>query len=244
MGYLITQIIICLLIAALIGALIGWWLRKFCCRRDLAILEDDYNLRLRQIEADRDVYKGRCGELTTNLAEWENEAEASGAIASSGVIAGHGASEAAGTGGARSHSGWPYPVEEVEGIGPTYGNRLRETNIETTEHLLEKCCESAQQTEAAKHVKVEPFVVGKWVSMADLLRIPGIRGQYAELLEASGIASVGEMARQEGSALAAKMARINAEEHRTQSVPDTDTVSGWIEAAKGLPSIIKSLVPK
>ncbi len=235
MGYLITQIIICLLIAALIGAIIGWWLRKFCCRRDLAILEDDYNLRLAQVETDRDVYKGRCGELTTSITEWENEAEASGAIA------GHAASQSS-AGSARS--GWPYPVEEVEGIGPTYGNRLRAVQVETTEHLLDQCCESAQQTETAKHVKVEPFVVGKWVSMADLMRIPGIRGQYAELLEASGIASVGEMARQESSALAAKMARVNAEEHRTQSVPDPETVSGWIEGAKGLPSRIKSLVPK
>jgi len=235
MGYLIAQIFICLLLAALIGALVGWWLRKFCCRRDLAILEEDYNLRLGSIEADRDRYKAECDELTTNIAEWENEAEASGAIVSNGVLPGNTAS---------AHSGWPYPIEEVEGIGPTYGNRLRAVSIETTEQLLEQGFESAKQTEIANHVKVEPFVVGKWVSMVDLLRIPGVRGQYAELLEASGIASVGEMARQESTALAAKMTRVNAEERRTQSVPDSETVSGWIEAAKGLSSKIKSLVPK
>jgi len=235
MGYLITQIIICLLLAALIGAIIGWWLRKFCCQRELAALEGDYNLTLGKLEADRDSYKSKCGELATGFAEWENEAEASGAIA------GHAASQ---TNAGSAHSDWPYPIEEIEGIGPTYGNRLRAIEIETTEHLLEQCRESSQQTEAAKHVKVEPFVVGKWVSMSDLMRIPGIRGQYAELLEASGIASVGEMARQEGAVLAAKMARINAEEHRTQSVPDTETVRGWIEGAKELPSRIKSLVPK
>ncbi len=235
MGYLITQIIICLLLAALIGFLIGWWLRKFCCKRDLTALEEDYQLRLAKAEADRDSYKGKCDELTTSLQEWENEAEASGAIA------GHAAGQ---TKAGSARSGWPYPVEEVEGIGPTYGSRLRAIAIETTEDLLEKCCESRQQTDAAKHVKVEPFVVGKWVSMCDLMRIPGVRGQYAELLEASGIASVGELARQEGPALAAKMARVNAEEHRTQSVPDPVTVSGWIESAKGLPTKIKSLVPK
>lgn len=235
MGYLITQIIICLLLAALIGAIIGWWLRSFCCKRDLAALEDDYRLRLGKVEADRDSYKGRCSDLNTSLAEWENEAEASGAIS------GHSASQ---TSAGSARSGWPYPVEEVEGIGPTYGGRLRAINIETTEHLLEQCCESSQQTDASKHVKVEPFVVGKWVSMSDLMRVPGVRGQYAELLEASGIASVGELARQEGSALAAKMARVNAEEHRTQSVPDPQTVGGWIDKAKGLATKIKSLVPK
>ncbi len=235
MTYLIGQILLCLLLAAIIGAIVGWLLKKLCCNRDLATLEDDYKLRFAKVEADRDGYKGRCDDLKVSLAEWENEAEASGAIA------GHDASQ---TSAGSARSGWPYPVEEVEGIGPTYGNRLRAIKIETTEHLLEKCCESSQQTEASGHVKVESFVVGKWVSMADLMRIPGIRGQYAELLEASGIASVGEMARQEGAALAAKMARVNSEEHRTQSVPDPETVSGWIEGAKGLPAKIKSLVPK
>ncbi len=235
MEYLITEILACLLLAALIGALVGWWLRKFCCRRDLAILEDDYKLRFGNIEADRDSYKAKCDELTTNLAEWEHEAEASGAIVRNSVLQGNAAS---------AHSGWPYPVEEVEGIGPTYGSRLRAVNIETTEHLLIQGLESAKQTEIAIHVKVEPFVVGKWVSMVDLLRIPGIRGQYAELLEASGIASVSEMARQDSATLAAKMTRVNAIEHRTQSVPDSETVSEWVEAAKGLPSKIKSLVPK
>jgi len=235
MGYLIFQIIICLLLAALIGTIIGWWLRGFGCRRDLAALEDDYSLRLQKTEEDRDGYKGKCDDLNISLSEWENEAEASGAIS------GHAAAQ---TSSGSARSGWPYPVEEVEGIGPTYGGRLRAINIETTEQLLEKCCESSQQTDAAKHVKVEPFVVGKWVSMSDMMRVPGVRGQYAELLEASGIALVGELARQEGATLAAKMARVNAEEHRTQSVPDPQTVSGWIEKAQGLATKIKSLVPK
>ena len=236
MGYLITQIIICLLLAALIGVIVGWWLRKFCCQRDFAILEEDYSLRLGKIEADRDGYKGKCGDLEASLAEWENEAEASGAIS------GHTSFQASKTAGVSSS--WPYPVEEVEGVGPAYGDRLRTINIETTEHLLERCGESSQQAKAAEHVKVESFVVAKWVSMADLMRIPGVRGQYAELLEASDIVSVGEMARQDGASLAAKMARVNSAEHRTQSVPDPKTVEGWIEAAKGLPARIKSLVPK
>lgn len=41
MGYLIFQIIICLLIAFLLGLLIGWWLRGIGCKKRCKELEAD-----------------------------------------------------------------------------------------------------------------------------------------------------------------------------------------------------------
>lgn len=236
MGYLISQMWLCLLLAFLLGLLIGWLLGRNCCSKRVTTLEDEYKLKLSQAEEDRDRFRGKNDELSASLAEWQNN---SGSVSASTAPA-HFASMAA----AETGMGWPYPVEEVEGIGPTYGQRLRSLDIENTADLLEKCCEASEQTETSKHVKVEPFVVGKWVSMCDLMRIPGIRGQFAELLEASGIASTGELARQEGATLAATLARVNAEEHRTPTVPDVDEVSRWVESAKGISTMIKSLAPK
>lgn len=233
MSYLINEMLIYLLLAALVGAFVGWWLKKISSDRNLAATENNHRIALGHLQADRDNYKSKCNDLNSSLLE--NETEVNGATSGYAAVQ-------MDTGGLRSL--WPYPVEEIEGVGTTYGNRLRAARIENTEQLLNQCCESSRQTEAAKHVKVEPFVVGKWVSMSDLMRIPGIRGRYAELLEASGIASVGEMARQKGATLAARMARVNTEEHTLQSVPDTETVIAWIESAKELPSKIKSLVPK
>jgi hypothetical protein len=46
MTYLITQIIICLLLAALLGFLIGWALRSLLCRKNIAELEADWSERL------------------------------------------------------------------------------------------------------------------------------------------------------------------------------------------------------
>ena len=233
MGYLITQIIICLLIAFLLGLLIGWWLNKFCCQRQLSTLDEEYKLNLGKVESDRNSYRAKCDELKTSLSEWEQNSGSGAPVQAVSLMSSGG-----------EGYGWPYPVEEVEGIGPTYGGRLRAIGIETTEDLLEKCCEARQQIEVSSHVKVEPFVVGKWVSMCDLMRIPGIRGQFAELVEAAGIASVGELARQQGVSLAMLLERVNAEEHRTPTVPDTSAVNGWIENAKGLATRIKSLAPK
>ena len=46
MTYLITQIILCLLLAALLGFLIGWALRSIACQKKLAALEAEWTERL------------------------------------------------------------------------------------------------------------------------------------------------------------------------------------------------------
>ena len=46
MSYLITQIILCLLVAALLGFLIGWALRSLLCQQKIAELEAAWNDKL------------------------------------------------------------------------------------------------------------------------------------------------------------------------------------------------------
>ncbi len=228
MGYLVAQILVFLMLAALIGVIIGWWLKKIACDRRFLELEDEYLHNLTNLEIERDTYRAEFNNYMSNLI-----ANAGGAV----TLVSQPSVES-------DQNEWPYPVEEIEGIGSVYGERLRSINIATTEQLLSECCEASKQAEVSKTVKVEPFVVGKWVSMSDMMRVPGIHGQYAELLEASGMASIGELARQEASSLARRMVSVNTDERRTPSVPDTETVAEWIDVAKGIPSVIKSLVPK
>ena len=46
MSYLITQMLLCLLLAALIGFLIGWALRAFLCQKKIAELEASWQEQL------------------------------------------------------------------------------------------------------------------------------------------------------------------------------------------------------
>lgn len=55
MSYLLAQIFICLLVAGLIGALIGWWLRGGC-RKKLREIDNDWNIRY---DADKAVWQGK-----------------------------------------------------------------------------------------------------------------------------------------------------------------------------------------
>ncbi|HEB63508.1 MAG TPA: DUF4332 domain-containing protein [Gammaproteobacteria bacterium] len=226
MGYLILQMLFCLLIAAIIGGIIGWFLKSLCCkkREDALLAEiDDYKVRINQADSDANDMNMRIAGLTKERDQFKEKAYDIEASASSLGVGD-------GIDGPRDS----YDIEEIEGIGQGYGRRLRSIGIETTSDLLAKSEESGANELIAKTVKVETFVIGKWVSMADLIRVPGIRGQFAELLEASGIKSVEHLALQNADVLTKKMEEVNEREHRTRINPTEDMVSEWIRSAKDL----------
>ena len=72
-----------------------------------------------------------------------------------------------------------------------------------------------------------------------LMRVGGVRSQFSELLEASGVSSVQDLAEQDPKTLAATMAEVNAREARTRTVPGAEKVAHWIQQAKTLPSLIE-----
>ncbi len=133
-----------------------------------------------------------------------------------------------------------YDIEEIEGIGKGYAERLQKLKIATTLQLLDKASNPAVITQIAHQVNKKEKLVQSWISMADLIRVPGIRGKFAELIAATGVKSVQQLAMQEGSKLTEKMADINARENRNRTTPSIDMVTVWIAAAKSLPSIINT----
>jgi predicted flap endonuclease-1-like 5' DNA nuclease len=76
------------------------------------------------------------------------------------------------------------------------------------------------------------------VNHADLFRIKGIGSEFSDLLEASGVDSVPELAQRVPANLAAKLAEVNAETNLTRRVPTESEVADWIEQAKGLPKVV------
>ena len=77
--------------------------------------------------------------------------------------------------------------------------------------------------------------IQRWINYADLFRIKGIAGQFAELLEAAGVDTVPELAQRNPENLARKMQSINEEKKLTRVVPSVPQISEWVEMAKSLP---------
>ncbi len=271
MGYLIGQILLCLLIAFALGFIIGC---LFCRSREVETDTTDWAARYERLQGDYSRLQGESEEWKakyTALAaapsvqgeseEWAEhfeqlkqdydrlKEEADNLRQEcDDWKAKHDALMVAGAAPITTHEyreglvgdEYPYPVEEVEGIGKGFGKKLRALGIETTEDLLQRCCTRQGWEEVADKIGLkERFVVRKWASMCDLMRIPGVMGQFAELLEFSDVNSVQDLASRDPAQLLDKMFDVNQREHRVKEVPRLEVVANWIEQAKGLDAVMK-----
>ena len=128
------------------------------------------------------------------------------------------------------------PIEDIEGIGPAFGEKLKSAGCNTTDDLLQRGKSPAGRKDLAQATGISDGQILKWVNMADLFRIKGVAGQFAELLECAGVDTVKELATRNADNLAAKMAEVNGEKKLTRRVPPPSTVADWVEQAKSLPA--------
>lgn len=127
-----------------------------------------------------------------------------------------------------------YKIEDIEGIGPSYGEKLRGAGITDTDALLAACKTPAQRKELAEKADISDKLILEWANHADLYRISGVGSEYADLLEAAGVDTVPELAQRNAVNLAAKMVEVNDAKNLVRSVPTEKQVAGWVEQASGL----------
>jgi predicted flap endonuclease-1-like 5' DNA nuclease len=128
-----------------------------------------------------------------------------------------------------------YPIEEIEGIGKAYGEKLRAAGIKDTDALLAKCGGPKDRAALAAEAGVSEALVLKWANRADLMRVKGIGEQYSDLLEAAGVDTVPELGQRNAANLHAALLQANEAKKLVRQPPSLKTVEEWIAAAKGLP---------
>jgi predicted flap endonuclease-1-like 5' DNA nuclease len=129
-------------------------------------------------------------------------------------------------------------IQDVEGIGPTYANVLKEDGITTTAKFLEVCGSRKGRKELADRTSLNEGSILKWVNMCDLFRINGVAGQFAELLEGSGVDTVKELRNRNAENLAVKMGEVNNAKNLCKVSPSADVVAKWIDQAKELDPMV------
>jgi len=128
-----------------------------------------------------------------------------------------------------------YKIEEVEGIGPSYAEKLAEAGINTTGKLLDECCSRKGRQTMAESTGVSEKLLLKWSNMADMMRISGIGPQFAEMLEAAGVDTVKELAQRRADNLAAKMEEVKEAKRIAKASPAESIVASWIKTAGDTP---------
>lgn len=125
-------------------------------------------------------------------------------------------------------------IQDIEGIGPAYAEKLGAAGVNTLADLLEKGASRNGREMLVQATGLSDTLILKWVNRADLDRVKGVGSEYADLLEAAGVDSVPELAQRNAANLAAKMAEVNAEKNLVRRVPSEGEVEDWIAYAKTL----------
>ena len=127
----------------------------------------------------------------------------------------------------------------IEGIGESYEAKLKEAGVSSMEKLLETCATKKQRKELAEKTGIAEKVILKWANHADLARIKGIGGEYAELLEAAGVDTVPELAKRKADHLVAKMLEVNEAKKVVRQLPSQMQVEEWVKQAAALPRALE-----
>jgi predicted flap endonuclease-1-like 5' DNA nuclease len=126
----------------------------------------------------------------------------------------------------------------IEGIGEAYEVKLKEAEIGSIEKLLAACTTKKGRKDLAEKAEVSEKLILKWANHADLIRIKGIGGEYAELLEAAGVDTVPELSNRRADNLTAKMAEVNAKKKLVRKLPTEKMVKDWIDQAGKLDRVL------
>jgi predicted flap endonuclease-1-like 5' DNA nuclease len=132
-----------------------------------------------------------------------------------------------------------YGIEDIEGIGSVFGEKLRAVGITDTDGLLAGTRTRLQRMTLAEKSGLPETKILKFANMADLYRISGIGSEYSELLEAAGVDTVPELAQRNPANLAQKIAEVNEAKKLTRRVPSEKEIASWVEQAKSLPRVLE-----
>ncbi|MEP6992059.1 MAG: DUF4332 domain-containing protein [bacterium] len=125
-----------------------------------------------------------------------------------------------------------YKIEQIEGIGVLFAERLATAGVHTSDELLARCdtFDGRMRLEALTGVS-EPVLL-TWANQADLMRVNGIGSEFGQLLESSGIQSVKELSARKPENVVQLLDLVNEEKKLTRVVPPLKTVKRWVERAK------------
>lgn len=125
-------------------------------------------------------------------------------------------------------------IDELEGVGPALAEKFNGADVQTVEDLLREGAKPSGRKALSDATGLSEKRILTFVNMADLMRIKGVGGEYAELLQASGVDTVKELRNRNAANLAAKMKETNEEKELTRTNPSEKTVQGWVDQAKEL----------
>ena len=210
MSYLLQEISLYLLVTFVVGALYGWIVRSLRAKQDNKQYENQNNRRLEEHEQALQALRAENESLLNRIEQLEFLPASGG------------------------EEDWQdeYSLDVIGDIESSTLKKLNDLNITTTKQLWKQCDSDEAVLDLAGKIAVEDFAIQRWVSIADLLRVANIEADDAELLEATEIYSMQDLAAQKPGRLGEKLAKNNEREKILNKLPDESKLAKWIEHAQ------------
>ena len=128
-----------------------------------------------------------------------------------------------------------YPITDIEGVDSDVATILKSAGIRSTGRLLEVARTCRGRKALAQKTGIDEKRLLGFANMADCMRVRGISKEYAELLRAAGVGTVGELKYRNPAKLAQAMADANKTRKHVRLLPSEKRVVRWIDHARKLP---------
>ena len=123
-----------------------------------------------------------------------------------------------------------YAVTEVPRlITPAQVDKLHKAGVNTTDELLDKAAKSKDRKALAKASGLRAAELLALAQRCDLLRIKGVGSEMVLLLEAAGVKSTADLAKQEPAELMTAVTNANQKAKITEKPPTEPQLADWIE---------------
>lgn len=122
-------------------------------------------------------------------------------------------------------------IKNLAGLTLEHKRNLNKAGVTSFEKLLEATTTKKDREQLAKKTNIHEELILMWANHADLARIKGIAGHYADLLEAVGVDTVVELAKRNPDHLYELMIKVNNELRFVKRLPSVTQVEEWITQA-------------
>ncbi len=130
-------------------------------------------------------------------------------------------------------------IDEIEGIGPAYAEKLVAAGVKTADDLLSAGASAKGRDALAEATGIPGKLILEWVNHVDLTRVKGVGAEYSDLLEAAGVDSPAELAQRNPANLANTIAEVVAARPGIVRRPPSETmIADWIAEAKTLDKVV------
>lgn len=123
-------------------------------------------------------------------------------------------------------------IKELRGISADLADKLKQEGLHDPDQFLEAAATPAGRKKLAAACGVSERVILELANRADLARIKGVAGVFADLLEHAGVDTVKELATRRPDNLHAKIKEVNEKEKLSGRLPALSEVERWVAEAK------------